>query len=312
MRISPTAIAALPILVISLLGPRGANAAEVITTNGDRLSGTLLHADAETVVLQTAYAGRIRIDRAQVSVLRQQSAQATTTTRAHSAEPPEASRQTSSAVVPPKFSGRVNFALSDDSGNTDTTEIDFDYQLDYRRGWHRLRSLGVLEFDTNDGEQTADKWSTLNHYSRLFPSRWYGAAWFALQHDRFADLRLRTMGGPALGYLASEDKAFHLSIELGPTLLRDDFRDQPDQDFTGASWLLNYDQLVWNDRLQPYHRQFGYVALDGQDKRLWQSWTGVRLPLANGLSASVEFEFDYDSHPAVEVDPMSRTVFPRI
>ena len=98
----------------------------------------------------------------------------------------------------PALSGRVDFALSDDKGNTDKNEIDFGYKLEYRQGRHRLTSLGKLEFDTNDGERTTDRWSTHNQYSRLFPSRWYGAAWFALKHDRFADLRLRTIGGPAV------------------------------------------------------------------------------------------------------------------
>ena len=96
------------------------------------------------------------------------------------------------------MSGRVDFALSDDKGNTDKSEVDFGYKLEYRQGRHWLTSLGKLEFDTNDGEKTTDKWSTHNQYSRLFPSRWYGAAWFALKHDRFADLRLRTIGGPAV------------------------------------------------------------------------------------------------------------------
>jgi hypothetical protein len=177
----------------------------------------------------------------------------------------------------------VSFSLSDEQGNTDKSEIDFDYQVEYRRGWHRLRSRGALELDTNDAEKTTDKWATFNQYSRLFPARWYAAAWLALKHDRFADLRLRTLGGPALGYLAFEGDALNLAVKSGPAVLGDDFYDQPDQDSFGAAWLLRYDQLVWQGRLQPYHRQFGYVALDGKDKRLWQSWTGLRVPPGRGL-----------------------------
>jgi len=207
-----------------------------------------------------------------------------------------------------QFSGRVNLALSDERGNTDKNEIDVDYQLEYRQGWHRFRSLGALEFDTNDSEKITEKWSTFNQYSRLFPSRWYGAAWLSFDHDRFSDLRLRTVGGPSLGYLAFESEALNLSIEGGPTLLQEDFYGQPDQDFSGVSWLLRYDQLVWQERLQPYHRQFGYIALDGKDKVLWQSWTGIRMPLAGGLSASIEFEYDYDSNPALRAKTTDTTL----
>jgi putative salt-induced outer membrane protein YdiY len=156
-----------------------------------------------------------------------------------------------------------------------------------------------LEFDTTDGEKTTDKWSTYNQYSRLFPSRWYGAAWLAFKHDRFADLRLRTMGGPAIGYLAYESEALNLSVELGPTVLEDDYYDNVDHESLGTSLSLNYDQLLWRGRLQPYHRQFSYVALDGENKFLWQSWTGLRVPLGGGFIGSLEFEYDYDSTPAV-------------
>ncbi|MFP4076439.1 MAG: DUF481 domain-containing protein [Halochromatium sp.] len=180
--------------------------------------------------------------------------------------------------------------------------------MEYRRGWHRLRSLGALELDTNDGEKTTNKWSTFNQYARGFPSRWYGAAWITLEHDRFSDLCLRTLGGPVLGNLVVESEALNLAIEAGAAALQEDFYDQPDQDFLGLNWFLRYDQLVWNGRLQPYHRQFGYVGIDGQDKVLWQSWTGIRLPLSSGLSASIEFEYDYDSNPALEAKTTDTTL----
>jgi putative salt-induced outer membrane protein YdiY len=309
---------------------------EVVMTNGDRLTGRILQINRDTLLLETAYAGTLAIERGQVQSLQRPPrpaspmagdlADANAATVADgsmpsdrkdiAARPPDRSSapvRSGSAKPSPytpgsKLSGRVHFALSDEKGNTDKSEIDFDYQVEYRRGWHRLRNLGALEFDTNDSNKTTDKWATFNQYSRLFPSRWYGAAWFALKHDRFADLRLRALGGPALGYLAFESDARNLAVEIGPAVLRDDFYGQPDQDSLGSGWFLRYDQLVWEGRLQPYHRQFGYVALDGEDKRLWQSWTGLRVPLAGGLSGSLELEYDYDSDPAVEAKTTDTTL----
>ncbi|MEA3644170.1 MAG: DUF481 domain-containing protein, partial [Lamprobacter sp.] len=253
--------------------------------NGDRLTGTILEDTQETILLRTDYLGIVRIDRRGVQAVDREPTQPDFLAEAP-IEPDldQIPATVAEANTPDRqFSGRVNLALSDERGNTDKNEIDVDYQLEYRQGWHRFRSLGALEFDTNDSEKITEKWSTFNQYSRLFPSRWYGAAWLSFDHDRFSDLRLRTVGGPSLGYLAFESEARNLSIEAGPTLLREDFYGQPDQDFSGVSWLLRYDQLVWQERLQPYHRQFGYLALDGKDKVLWQSWTGIRMPLAGGL-----------------------------
>jgi putative salt-induced outer membrane protein YdiY len=310
--------------------------AEVVLVNGDRLSGRILQADQDTVVLETDYVGTLTIERNKVQSLRRDPVQAGTEVSAHSDAGPGAvadgsnPNQPQGSAQPPaddsagptvttsarsspftpgnNLTGRVDFALSDDKGNTDKNEIDVDYQVEYRRGWNRLTSLGALEFDTNDGEKTTDKWSTYNQYSRLFPSRWYGAAWFALKHDRFADLRLRTLGGPAIGYLAVESEAMNLSIEAGPAALQDDFYDHVDQDSLGMAWSLHYDQLLWQGSLQPYHRQFGYVALDDKDKFLWQSWTGLRVPLASGFTGAVEFEYDYDSNPAVATKTTDTTL----
>jgi len=330
------AVATLTVVVLGLPAFQTALGDEVITANGDRLSGTILEADADRILLETVYAGVIQIERSQVrsfrrgatpaglgaaeprdaapahtaagSALHEQDA-----TTARSGEPSSAPARAELARSSPfspgsELSGRVDFALSNEKGNTDKREIDFDYQLEYRHGWHRLRSLGALEFDTDSNDKTADNWATFNQYSRLFPSRWYGAAWFTVEHDRFADLRLRALGGPALGYLFAESEALNLAAEAGPAALRDDFYGQPDQDFLGPAWFLRYDQLVWQGRLQPYHRQFGYLALDGDNKRLWQSWTGVRVPLAGGFTGAIEVEYDYDSDPAVEAKTTDTTL----
>lgn len=286
--------------------------------NGDRLTGTVLEADRNTVVLKTVYAGTIAIERGQVQSLHRDPTPARNDTVVSDvqqrtvAQQPTAERtesgKASAFASGSEFSGRINVALSSDKGNSEQTEIDLDYELGYRRGWHRAESIGSFEFDTDDGDRTTDNWSTYNRYSRHFPSRWYAVLWLALKHDRFADLRLRTLGGPALGYLAFEGEALNLSVEVGPMVLREDFYGQSDNDLLGPGWFLNYDQLVWKDRVQLYHRQFGYLALSGEDKRLWQAWTGLRVPLSGGFTGSVEFEYDFDSAPAMAAKTTDTTL----
>jgi putative salt-induced outer membrane protein YdiY len=331
-------LSALALLVCSPFWTQAAASDAVVTTNGDRLTGTILNTGPDYVLLRTPYAGVLRIDRNQVRSLHRgtdlggsEPTETGTETATGGAESKPAEPTTAATPTPAGadlaasttaaaattrsspyirdggWSGRVNFALSDENGNSKKSEIDFDYQLNYTSGWHRLRSFGALEFDSNNSDKTKDKWSTFNQYSRLFPSRWYGAAWVTLEHDRFSDLRLRTLGGPAVGYLAFEGDALTLTAEAGPALLLEDFYGQPDNNYGGAAWFLTYEQLVWNDLLQPYHRQFGFVAVD-DDKQLWQSWTGVRVPLAGGFTGAVEFEYDYDSRPAIEAKTTDTTV----
>jgi hypothetical protein len=144
-------------------------------TNGDRLTGRIVQTNQDTVLLQTVYAATIAIDHSQVQSLHRTSPRsrptvvgppdATPRAVAHgarpndrqniaarpadkSSDPARAESAKPSAFAPGStLSGRVNVSLSDEKGNTDKNEIDFDYQVEYRRGWHRLRSLGALEYD---------------------------------------------------------------------------------------------------------------------------------------------------------------------
>jgi len=304
--------------------------------NGDRLSGDVIRQEGDLLKLKTAYAGTVEIDWAQVREVRLDEAQevllddetvleVTAVSRGDgrvilqqdpSAEPKSVDAARVKVIEPEpwelgkghRLSGRVNFALKIEQGNTDKNEVDLDFELDYRRRWHRLESWGELEYDTSRGDNTTDTWSLDNNYRRLFKSPWYASAWLYFKHDRFADLRLRYLVGPALGYTFAEGPPRNLRAEAGLFYFEDDFYDQTDQQYWGPGWYLDYDQFVWKERLQLYHKQYGVVAADGSNKNLWRSWTGIRVPLAAGFVGSVEYELDYDSEPAIETKNTDTTL----
>lgn len=329
-------VIAMAFLLIACLCLQPAAADEVLMHNGDRLTGDVVRQDADRIKLKTAYAGTLSIDWAQVREVRLDEPQPVllddesvleVTAVSHSdgrvtlqQEAPSRPITVDAArvkVIEPepweldkghKFSGRVNFALKNEQGNTDKNEIDLDFELDYRRRWHRLESWGELEYDTRRGIETTDKWSLDNNYRRLFKSPWYASAWLFFKHDRFQDLRFRYLVGPALGYTFDEGPSRNLRAEAGVFYFEDDFYDRTDQQYWGPGWYLGYDQFVWQKRLQPYHKQYGVVAADGSDKNLWRSWTGVRVPLAGGFVGSVEYEIEYDSEPAVKTETTDTTL----
>lgn len=323
-------------LLITLLGLDPARADEVIMQNGDRMTGDVIRQDAGRLKLETAYAGTLDIDWEQVSEVRLDEPKEVLLddervlhVRAVSREddrltllqePPSEPMTVEPArvkVIEPepwelgegyRLDGRVNFALKSERGNTDKNEFDFDFQLDYRRRWHRFESWGELEYDTNSGSKTTDKWSLDNNYRRLFNSPWYGSAWLFFKHDRFDDLRLRFVTGPALGYTFDESPTRNLRAEAGVFYVNDDFYDDDDERYWGPGWYIDYDQLVWQGRLQPYHKQYGVVAADGSDSRLWRSWTGIRVPLAGGFVGSFEYEIDYESERPVKTKTTDTTL----
>ncbi|WP_201220898.1 DUF481 domain-containing protein [Halochromatium roseum] len=333
----PRLMAPSQLAVVGLLATATAAADEIIMQNGDRLTGDVIRQDKGQLQLQTAYAGTISIDWDQVRevVLDEPAAvlldddrviEVAKVTHRQDQVQLDPPGDTEPMSLPPerveiiepepweigngyRLNGRVNLALQDETGNAESTELDLDFDLRYRRRWHELETYGQLEYDTTRGIKTTENWTLLNKYTRRFPtSPWYGAAWLRLKHDRFADLRLRYLAGPSLGYQFNTDDDIRLSAEIGTIYLHEDFYEHEDAKRWGPGVFIDYEQDLLSDRLQFYLNGMGFSAINGQSKDLWVSWTGFRIPLIGGFIASIEYEIDYDSDPAQATKTSDETV----
>ena len=312
-----------------------ADADEILINNGDRLSGDIVRHDVDSVRLKTSYAGTLAIKWSDieeitldepVTVLMKDrtSMQVESFTRVEdglvlrpvgSATPVTVPVAIVEVIEPEawelgqghKFTGRVNISIDNESGNSESNEFDLDFDMNNRWKKNSLRVFGQLEYDTTRGFTSTDNWSVMGALDHTFKGKWYYAGAVMFKKDRFADLNLRTLVGPGIGYRFFESKPLNLKLEIGPYYLKDDFINQPDETFWGPAWFLDYDQKVWNKRLQIYHRQLGFQSINETGKFLWRSWTGVRLPLVAGLFGSLEYEIDYDSEPAVEAETTDQT-----
>lgn len=302
---------------------------EVVMRNGDRLSGELIRQGDGQLELKTSYAGTLTIDwtavaevrldtpvavlldddkRVEVTSVAREGAQVRL--QPSDARQPMMVSQDEVAVIRPepwetgnghRLSGRINAALTDETGNSESSEIDVDLSLSYRRRWDEIETFGQLEYDTTRGVKTTENWTLLNKYTRRFPKTpWYGSFWLRLKHDRFADIKLRYLTGPGLGYQFDAGEKINLSAEIGPIYLHEDFYEVSDNTFWGPGLFIDYEQSLVDDGLTLYLRGMGFSALSDSDKDLWVSWAGLRMPLTGGFVGSVEYEIDYDSSPALE------------
>ena len=308
---------------------------EIEINNGDRLSGEIVRHDVDSVRLKTTYAGTLTIDWADIAkitlsepslVLMKDGSTMEVESfnriedqfvlQSVGAEKPVSMPVSSVNVVEPEawelgqghdFTGKVNIAIEDESGNSESNEIDLDFDLTNRWKKNSLRVFGDLEYDTTRGSTTTDKWSVMFAMDHNFQGKWYFSGTAIFKQDKFADLNLRTMLGPGVGYRFYDSKLLNLKMEMGPYYLKDNFITQPNESFWGSAWFLDYDQFVWKKRLQVYHRQMGFQSANGSAKFIWRSWTGLRIPIIAGLFGSVEYEIDYDSEPAVDTESTDKT-----
>jgi putative salt-induced outer membrane protein YdiY len=322
------------LILLSFLQPQ-ASADEVLISDGSRLIGEVVRHDTEVLKLKTSFAGTLEIDWAEVKeviltepgtvlLADDQTLEIKALSRegdqfilhpTSSADPVyiEASRVKAFEPEPwelgqgHKRTGRVNLAIEDERGNSESREYDLDVEFHNRWRKNHLTVLGQLEYDTTRGLTSTDNWTVFANLDQTFAGKWYYSGALLLRQDVFKDLKLRTSVGPALGYRFSDTKQFKLRTEIGAYYLQDDFYEQADETFWGPGWYLEYEQMVWKRRLQLYHRSFSFAATNESGKFLWRSWTGIRAPIYGGFIASAEYEIDYDSDPAVAVETTDTT-----
>jgi len=312
-----------------------ASADEVLTSDGSRIIGEIVRHGTEVLKLETSFAGTLEIDWADVEevILTEPGTvmladDQTLEIEALSREGGQFVLYPTSSVTPvyveasqvkafepepwelgqgSKRTGRINLAIEDERGNSE--KRDYDLDLEFHNRWYKnhLTVLGQLEYDTTRGVSSTDKWTVFANFDHTFTGKWYlsGAVFF--RQDRFKDLKLRSSVGPGIGYRFYDTKPLKLRTELGAYYLQDDFYEKVGESFWGPGWYLEYEQMVWKQRLQLYHRHYGFLATNTSGKYIWRSWTGLRAPIYSGFIASVEYEIDYDSEPAVAVETTDTT-----
>ena len=197
-----------------------------------------------------------------------------------------------------KLDGHVNFALKKERGNTDKDEIDVDGDVNWRYRDHRLRIFGTLENDRNDNKKTKDKWRLNNSYDYFLTKKWFAGAFLGLEHDKFADLDLRTIVGPLMGYQWFEGDKLNLSTQLGPMYVDEKFDSNPDDNYWALGWHINFDIYLLKEIMQFYHRQGAVWSLEDTNNLVWDAWTGLRFPLVWGFVASTEIQTELDTASA--------------
>ena len=315
-----------------LLSP--AKADEVMTSDGSRIVGEVVRHDTEVLKLETSFAGTLEIDWAEVeevilnepgivlltddttieiNALSREGDQFILQTTSSSPVYIEASRV--KAFEPESWelgkghwrTGRINLAVEDEKGNSESREYDLDVEFNNRWRKNHLMVIGQLEYDTTRGLTSTDNWTVLANLNHTFTGRWYYSGAVLFRQDLFRDLKLRATLGPAVGYHFFDSRQLKLRTEVGVYYLQDDFYQNADESFWGLGWYLEYEQFIWKRRLQAYHRHVSYVTSSDSGKYIWRSWTGLRLPILAGLTASTEFEIDYDSEPVARVGTTDTT-----
>lgn len=207
-----------------------------------------------------------------------------------------------------KWFGQVNAALEAERGNSDSDEVDVDFESVWRSLEDRFTIRGLVELDRSNGDKTKDTWWVRNKYDRFSTQdtdNYYGYQLY-FEYDKFADLDLRTLTGPYIGRQFFEAELLTLHAEVGIVYVDEQFDVAEDSDFWGSNWEVRLTSGII-PTLELYVDQDGVVNLNDTGDSIVNTVAGIRFPLIFGLQAAAEVKWEYDGGAAEDVDDTDET-----
>jgi putative salt-induced outer membrane protein YdiY len=313
--------------LISLLIPITGFSDEVFMKNGDRLTGTVKTTKDKKLILKTSYSGEIGIALADIQrvvtdkpvsvTLDDESKLTGILSSPDGAEmriaadvdavPQSVSMAHIAAIAIPeipglKIKGSSNVGLDMNRGNTDQDTYHVDAESIFRWQDDRVTLGGSGDLEKSNGKKTKQQATLGGKYDRFLSKKWYLYSGLGFEHDKFADLTLRTTVSAGSGYQIYETDRTNLSIEAGPAYIWEDYDTSKDDDYAAAHWGLRFDHyLVEAWKLQAFHKHSLDWNVEEASAYLFKSETGLRFPILDRLQATLQVNFDRNNNPAAGV-----------
>lgn len=322
--------AVLGLAVTSLFAWQAASADEVRMKNGDIIKGTVVKKETDKLVFKTSYAGDLMIQWSEVENLVTDKPQYVVLSDGTKMKGPLLETLPGDAKIELKkteeelqesdfdlmktryinptpdltgdgirWSGNINAGGTLTQGNTNNKLLRFDAETIARTLNNRFTVGGIFNRAQSNDEDYQFNSRGYGKYDYFMSKQWYLYANTTLENDRFRDLRLRSTLGGGSGYQVFETPNLNLSFEGGLNYIKEDYYMAVDDEYPGIRWATKYDQLFFTGSTRFFHEHEVIVGLKETNQTLVFSKTGLRFPLVFNFNATAQFNYNWDSTPAL-------------
>jgi hypothetical protein len=322
------------LFALLLAGNAAAEPDRITLKNGSTILGTVTDAEGGKVVVETDFAGTIKIAQDQIEGLRTETPMrlqlADGTVLESSPIRVENEQLVLDALgeeetyaladlvrVNPEpwelgdgyhWTGLASAGLSMEQGNTDTRELDYKVESTWTGLLDRYSFNLIGEYDEANGEKNAENWIARGKYDRfLEDSPWYWGGNLSFEHDEFADTELRTYVGPYLGRKIFTEPAFTLEAEGGVSYVWENFFVAEDNDYPAATWSVDASSNYLGEGTRLYFNQTGLWDLSNQADVLINTTAGLSFPLLLNIEGAAEVIWKYDTGAVEGVEELDQT-----
>ncbi len=177
------------------------------------------------------------------------------------------------------WTGNFGFALSRQRGNTDTNDLNYKLESQWRSKWDRYRLQANGETDEADGTKTADNWQVSGKYDYFLEDPNYVGVLVQAESDKFQDLDIRYLIGPYLGRQFYDKPVFSLKGELGFSYVTEEYDIADDDEYGASNWHLHASSDYLGGDSSLYFNQDGIWNLEDTSDVIVNSTFGLSYPL---------------------------------
>lgn len=207
------------------------------------------------------------------------------------------------AVVKEKVekSGEVKLALEDTSGNSDKQNYDIDASLVVKHKKMRHTFGFELENDQSNDVKTKDEWELNYVYDHFMTDQWFISSNVSYEEDEFKNLDHKISFGLGAGYQFFENSTSSLSSTMGLNYVEEEKTDGDKNDSSALRVTVDYRWKPFEGEggMEFYHKNELINAFSGTSYYTFESLTGVNFPINGRLHSVLEYDYDYNSEPAV-------------
>lgn len=271
-----------------------AHADQVYLDNGDRLTGKVLEANEESVVVETVSAGTVSVKRSAVTKMEPMN-------KIPSAGPYE-------AQPAPVFKGEAAAGYAQAGGNTRSSQMYGSFLASRKLKDSELQFKGNADYSSQESKMNGQRYYLTGRYDQRFGEtdrRWYRFFKQEFEHDRFTNVQYCLIPSVGAGYWFADTPDWKLMTEAGVGLDHTHYRDlQKDTDE-----LILVPRLYFERRLGKFRLSEDlnlYPALTGTSKLRIRLETALEYPLSDRLSSRFSLIDDYNSEPQAGLDGVQK------
>lgn len=207
------------------------------------------------------------------------------------------------------WSGRIGVVVEFENGNSDTQDWDFDFKTTWQSIYDRYVLDGSFEYETAKKVKKEENWDLGFKYDRFLEPRSpnYRGVKILLFHDEFQDLNLRTVLSPYVGRQFLNESHLSLSGEIGGAYVNENFDIADDEQWFGLLWNGDASSDFLGHGITVFVDHEGIVRVEDPSNLILNTVLGLRYPLTEHLELSLEAELEYDGGAPDTIEKMDET-----